>query len=102
MKMPSDLPAELLSELSYAPEEKPEPFVCAICSREASNRWNWSPRDYERPPICKGCEACYRVQRPRGGSFRDRREAMRLYAIAEALATEATQIEWRTKYYGRP
>ena len=103
----TDLPAELLAQLSCLPEEAPSDFVCAICERGASNRFNYSPRDYERPPICKSCEnvngyswtgsARFRTK-PSGGSFRDRREAVRIDALADAIAHEANRMKWNKEH----
>lgn len=99
-----ELPAELLAELSCLPEEAPADFTCAICRAVASNRWHYSPRDYERPPICRSCEthtgfdwtgrAIHRSN-PSGGTHRDKREAHRIAALADAIAQEAHQQVWR-------
>lgn len=85
---------------------KPADFTCAICQKAASNRWNWSAKDYERPPICKCCErgrtgwphSRRNAQPPSHGQFRDRREAMRLFAVADALAEEAARTTWSKAY----
>lgn len=96
----ADLPPELLAQLIAVPENAPEDFSCVICGHVATNQWNYSPRDYERPPICKSCEniigyswtgAARTRTKPTGGTFRDRREAIRIAAIADAIADEATR-----------
>jgi hypothetical protein len=101
------LPQTLLAELSCLPEEPAPDFTCAICQHVVTNRWNYSPRDYERPPICKSCESVTGYSwnggtthrtKPSGGSFRDRREALRIGALADAIASEATRQAWRTKH----
>lgn len=82
---------------------------CAICARDMSKD-DWNPRygpGKEVPPICCICERVsgydwagrprYRTK-PTGGSFMDRRNATRILALAEALATTATQIEWSKKH----
>lgn len=88
-------------------EDQPADFVCAICEHPASNRFHWSPRDYERPPICKSCEtvagynwtgAARHRTRPTGGTHRDKREALRIGALADALAQEATSMQWSAKH----
>lgn len=104
------LPSELLEQLVALPEKPPEDFSCAICGQVATNRWNHSPRDYERPPICKSCENItgyswnggvkYRTK-PTGGTHRDRREAIRIGAIADAISQEANRQKWSAEY-GRP
>lgn len=84
-------------------------FACGICARIAGpERWRVTDREAEAPPICRGCEIEFTtisefpraryVGAPRGGSFRDRREAMRLFAIAEALHVEAMRQTWSVKY----
>lgn len=75
-------------------------FCCAICQRIVDTRWNHVGRDEEVPPICRWCEHEYtdRVGKPVAGSFRDRRDAMRIYALAEALHTAAMRIHWSTEY----
>jgi hypothetical protein len=100
----TSLPAELLAQLSCLPEEPAADFQCAICERVASNRFNYSPRDYERPPICKSCESvsgyswnggARQRTKPKGGTFRDRREALRIDALADAIAHEACRQNWK-------
>ena len=101
------LPPELLAQLVAIPEDPPEDFSCSICERVASNRWKHSPRDFERPPICKSCEnvtgyswnggARHRTK-PAGGSHRDRRNAIRIDALADAIAHEATRQKWSPRY----
>ena len=98
-----DLPPEVLSQLSAMPEEAPADFECAVCGHVASNRWNYSPRNYERPPVCRSCEtvsgyswtgqAKHRTM-PSGGTYRDRREAMRIGALADAISDEAKRQQW--------
>ncbi len=87
-------------------EEPPADFTCVICERDASNKWNHSARHFERPPICKSCEeitgfswnggALHRTK-PTGGTFRDKREALRIGALADAIASEANRQHWETK-----
>lgn len=103
----SDLPPELLEQLSCLPEEAPADFTCVICRREATNRWHWRPREYERPPVCTSCEtftgyswtgAARKRTSPTGGTFRDRREALRIGALADALAEEANRQTWENRH----
>lgn len=101
------LPPELLAQLSCLPEEPPRDFTCTICQRVASNRWNFSPKDYQRPPICISCErvsgygwaGSFRHRtKPTGGNFRDRRECLRIGALADAIAEEANRQTWSTNH----
>lgn len=105
-----DLPPQVIAQLSAIPERQPEDFTCAICRRAASNRWNYSPRDYHRPPICKPCEQITGYSwtgspklrtKPTGGTWRDRRECLRIGALADAIAKEATRQQW-SAHHGRP
>jgi len=105
--MNADLPPELLAQLSAVPEVPPEDFSCAVCGRLATNQWIYSPRDYERPPICKSCESVkgyawnggpQHRTKPSGGTHRDRREAIRIDALADAIAAEANQQHWSARY----
>ena len=76
-------------------------FECVTCERWVDRRW-WSARDGRRviPPMCAYCEAGYAkgVGQPKFGSFMDRRNALRVAALSEALHGTASSIEWRTKY----
>lgn len=87
-------------------EDPPADFTCIICEHVASNRFLWSARDYQRPPICKSCEmlsgyawhgGAINRTKPRGGTARDKREAMRIGALADAIAQEANRQKWSPK-----
>lgn len=81
-------------------------FRCAACQRDVKIPWygGWDARAREIAPICQSCENDYtvtsiyprdrRVRPPTGGHFRDRREAMRLYAMADCLHCEALRLQW--------
>jgi len=101
------LPPELLAQLSSAPEDTPADFVCAICEQRATNRYNWSARDYERPPICKSCEtvtgyswtgAARMRTKPTGGTARDKRDALRIAALADAIGHLAARQKWEAHH----
>jgi len=76
-------------------------FICAICLRTVCGRWG-AQRGPDRalPPLCRYCEQSYTagVGKPSAGSFRDRREVMRGFALAEALRCEAMQKTWERRY----
>jgi hypothetical protein len=74
-------------------------FACAICGTVVSNRWRFG-REREFAPVCRYCEGYYtmRVGKPQAGSFRDRREAMRLMALAEALHGAAGAKAWSDRH----
>lgn len=78
-------------------------FHCAICERIVEMRWNRYPGpDAVIPPLCNWCERDYSrgIGKPSHGAFRDRREVMRGFALAEALLTTANrqQWQWRKRY----
>lgn len=71
-------------------------FVCAICQRAISIRWNGRGRDAHIPPVCLSCERNYSqgIALASHGAFRDRREVRRGLALAEALRCEAMRQTW--------
>lgn len=70
-------------------------FVCAICQRRIDMRWNRRGPDETLPPVCRSCEREYsRPATVKGGSFRDRRVAAQIDALAEALRCEAARKSW--------
>lgn len=75
-------------------------FACGICERRVTMRWNRHGSGEIIPPICPSCERefTYRIGKPRGGSLRDRREAMRGFAVAEALNSEAHRMQWERRH----
>lgn len=75
-------------------------FCCAVCKRTVSTRWSHVGPDEELPPVCRYCERTLTegVGKPAAGSFRDRRNTMRIYALAEALHAAAMRIQWSTQY----
>lgn len=77
------------------------PFTCVICRHSVDMRWNHlrGPGQIV-PPICLSCERSYShgVGKPKGGTFRDRRNVMRGVALAEALHSEAARQNWKARY----
>jgi hypothetical protein len=76
-------------------------FVCVACERDVDRRWwNSSNRNRSLPPICFGCERRYTegTGKPKYGSFMDRRNAMRIAALAECLQATAAAKKWSAKY----
>lgn len=75
-------------------------FCCVICERQVSTRWSSVGPTEEQSPVCRYCEGQFAqgVGKPTAGSFRDRRNAIRIYALAEALRTAAMRIHWSTQY----
>lgn len=75
-------------------------FQCAICNREVRDWPNRSGRDKHLNPLCRGCEHRYseRTGRPRHGAMLDRRKAMQLLALADALHGEAASQKWNRQH----
>jgi|GEM_PF-2082213 len=79
-------------------------FICIACKRKVEPVTWTTMRDRDVPPICYRCEVEHTtvsvfpsarfVGKPMGGTHMDRRQAMRLYAMADALETTARQMKW--------
>ena len=77
---------------------KPDEYRCAICGETKSLQWHRQPRDWPVPPICGYCESLWGVKiGATGGSFRDRRMAVAVYALSDALTSAASIKLWETK-----
>lgn len=82
--------------------ERPPPFDCAICGRHVENRWPGSKRKWPLSPVCLSCERYYAAPLPPRGSFRDRRVARQINALAEALETAAKHAQSTRNYHAQP
>lgn len=74
-------------------------FECVICKQVVDMRWHVrASAATNLEPICSYCETQYGsgIAKPKHGSFRDRREVMRGFALAEALRCAAMQKEWNS------
>lgn len=76
-------------------------FICAICEREVGGSPWGRPggRDGHLRPVCAACEGSHR-QKPvmHAGSFRDRRKARQILALADHLNGTAHTMIWRQRY----
>ena len=75
-------------------------FVCGICEREVRD---WPGRDGRHrnvEPICLRCEHIWtdRIGRPQAGAFMDRRKAMHVIALSNALHNEASVKQWEARH----
>ena len=77
--------------------EKYAPFSCAICDRPANARWF---NDDSIPPICRTCEVTNTPLAAPFGAFKDRRIVRQIFAMAQAVETEANRQIWGGKYGG--
>ena len=71
-------------------------FRCAICEREVRDFPDRSGRDRHVEPLCLMCERHWteRTGKPKDGSFMDRRKAMHVLALANALHNTASIKQW--------
>lgn len=71
-------------------------YTCGICQAAVEMHWNHSGAGGRLPPLCFYCESVYSegIGKPSGGSMRDRRTAMQIAALAEALRCEAARQSW--------
>jgi len=74
-------------------------FVCVVCRRDIEMRWHRrNGRDRVVPPVCRHCESTYGSRPPQAGDFMDRRKAVQVSALAEALRTAAAHQKWGGPY----
>jgi hypothetical protein len=73
-------------------------FDCTVCERPVTDYNNRGGRDRSIAPICMYCEKTYGDRAPNAGAFMDRRIAVRLSAMANALRSTASMIEWGHRY----
>ena len=73
-------------------------FTCAICERPV-RMWGMNHgRDEQIAPVCRYCEKHYGSRAPQAGAFRDRRKAVQISALAEALSSRARIMQWEGRY----
>ncbi len=75
-------------------------FVCAICEREVRDYAFRVGRDRHLAPVCKLCEHMWTegTGRPKDGSMMDRRKAMQIIALSNALHNSAALREYEAKH----
>jgi hypothetical protein len=73
-------------------------FTCAICKRDVRVRDSYGGRYKQLAPICTLCERDFGGPEPLAGSFRDRRRAVQISALSQALHDRAAQKEWSKRY----
>lgn len=96
----SDLPEFVLAQLSIRPGAD---FVCAICQHNIEMRWNPKGPRANIPPLCWSCEnesgydwagRARNRSKPSGGNFLDRRKAVQILALAEAIEQQANRVKY--------
>lgn len=75
-------------------------FACAICEHEVRDFPYRNGRERHLAPICRRCERCWseRVGKPSAGFMMDRRKAMQIFCLAEALHSTASLMDWEAKH----
>lgn len=82
-------------------------FVCAICEREIRDYPFRNGRDRHLPPLCRGCESTHtyswngrsrELARITDGSPMDRRKAKQVFALSDALHSEAATLNWKDNH----
>lgn len=76
-------------------------FDCVICGRDVVDFAERNGRDRQLSPICRGCESRYGERAPSSGAFMDRRLAVQVSALANALHGTAGCMEWEATRYVR-
>jgi len=72
-------------------------FVCVICAKSANKDW-WD-RD-GIPPVCRHCETHQTPTPAPKGAFKDRRINRQLFAVMQALDSEARHQFYKENGYG--
>ncbi|KFI34261.1 hypothetical protein CG51_05315 [Haematobacter missouriensis] len=78
------------------------PFICAICERPGWRRWPGPIQCHPIAPCCALCERKWGIAMLPAGAFRDRRIVGLIFALANALESEARQQFYRRYGYGAP
>lgn len=75
-------------------------FRCAVCERDIRDWPHRRGPDRELAPVCRYCgrEWCRGVGKIKEGTFVDRRKAMQINVLADALGNKASIMKWETKY----
>lgn len=76
-------------------------FDCAVCLRPVHDYRDRRNRDRVLEPLCRFCEGDFSERPPQYGAFMDRRRAVQVSALANALLSRASIMNWERRY-GRP
>lgn len=83
-------------------EEQQVAFDCAICGRHVDFRWPGAKQSWHIDPLCRYCETTWGPRQKPHGSFKDRRMAVQISALANALESEARAAHYRRYGYAAP
>ena len=75
-------------------------FQCAICERDIKDFPDRNGRDRHLDPLCRACERTWteRTGKPQAGSMMDRRKAMHVLALANAIHNTAAVSQWNATH----
>lgn len=75
-------------------------FHCAICEREIRDFPNRNGRDRHLEPLCRMCEHTWTegTGHPNDGAMMDRRKALQVLALSNALHNAVAVIKWSASY----
>jgi hypothetical protein len=76
-------------------------FTCCICGYDVRDYRFRKGRDKHIEPVCRGCEQNYGERTPIAGAFLDRRLAVQIAALANALNCEAHTLHWKRHGFSR-
>ena len=76
-------------------QHPPVLFFCAICGFDVRDYYHGAGHLSPIAPVCRSCEQHYGTKVGSPGTFRDRRVAAQISALAVALHGEASAQKWR-------
>lgn len=90
--------------MTLTPEEREAAidFTCTICERCVENRFPGPRQTQSFPPVCRYCETQWGSRQPDYGAFKDRRVAVQISAVANALESAARVRHYKEYGYAAP
>jgi len=75
-------------------------FCCAICEHEVRDWPDRKGPDQQVAPVCRMCERWWteRTGKPRDGTMMDRRKALHVLALSNAIRNTAGFMEWEANH----
>ena len=75
-------------------------FRCALCERDIKDYPNRNGRDRHLEPVCRLCESMWTegTAKPKHGAMMDRRKALHVLALSNALHNAAALSQWSASH----
>lgn len=75
-------------------------FQCAICERDIRDFPDRKGRDRHLEPVCRMCERMWTegTGKPKDGAMMDRRKALQVLALSNALHNVAAVAQWSASH----